>query len=207
MAIDSHKIVNLAQLREIYPAAKGRAKQKQLDALEKHSMRFIELSPFVVMSTNNKSGKLDASPRGGQPGFVKTWNENTILLPDAAGNNRLDSLENILATSQVGLLFMIPGVDETLRVNGQATISTDPQLIAMFADEPKTPISILVIKVEEAFLHCAKAFMRANLWSTDAQIKRSEMPTMGQMLKEQLQSEQPAESQEDMIKRYRSLIE
>ena len=200
-------MVNLTQLREVYPVAKGRAKQKQLDALEKHSMRFIELSPFVVISTSDKSGKLDASPRGGRPGFVKIQNENIILLPDAAGNNRLDSLENILATGQAGLLFMIPGVDETLRVNGQATISTAPQLIAMFSDEPKTPISVLLVKVEEVFLHCAKAFMRANLWSGDAQIERNEMPTMGQMLKEQLNSEQPAESQEDMIKRYRSLIE
>ena len=122
MTTDSHKIANLTQLRKVYPAAKGRAKQKQLDALEKHSKNFIELSPFVVMSTSDGRGKLDASPRGGRPGFVKVQDQNMILLPDAAGNNRLDSLENILATGQVGLLFMIPGVDETLRVNGEATM-------------------------------------------------------------------------------------
>ena len=203
----SYNITDLAQLREIYPEAKGRAKQKQLAALEKHSMRFIELSPFVVMSTSDISGKLDASPRGGRPGFVKVRDENMILLPDAAGNNRLDSLENILATGQVGLLFMIPGVDETLRLNGQATIRRDPELIEMFSDEPKIPISILQVSVEEVFLHCAKAFMRANLWSSEAQLERDKLPTMGQMLKEQLNSEQPAESQEDMLKRYRTLIE
>ncbi len=197
------KITDIDQLREFYGFPSGRAKEKALIKLEKHSINFIQTSPFLVMSTSNKEGNLDASPRGGNSGFVHVLNESTIIIPDAKGNNRLDSLTNIILTGQVGILFLIPGVDETLRVNGKAFISNDESYLSLFAFENKPPKTCIVITVKEVFLHCAKAFMRSKLWSVETKIDRNEIPTIGEMLKDQLKSTEPLESQEDMIKRYK----
>ena len=116
-------------LRALYPPAKERSVKKQLARLDKHCLRFIELSPFVVLASGSKEGLFDASPRGGEPGFVKSPDSATLLIPDAPGNNRLDTLENIIGTGRIGLLFLIPGVDETLRVNGSARLSDDAELL------------------------------------------------------------------------------
>ncbi len=195
-------IKNKQQLREIYANPGGRALTKTLTYLEKHSINFINHSPFLILSTANQSGQLDASPRGGQPGFVKVINSNKIILPDASGNNRLDSLENIIEHAYVGLLFFIPGVDETLRINGKAQIRIDQTLLDLFKAENKPPVSVLEIDIEEVFLHCAKALMRSKLWDKNAQINRADFPTMGQMLKDQLNDPNPAESLEAMRERY-----
>ncbi len=192
---------NESQLRELYGFPKGRASKKVLTTLEKHSKNFISKSPFVVLSTCDNNLKMDASPRGGDPGFVKISN-NQLLLPDFKGNNRIDSLVNISETQHIGLLFMIPGIDETLRINGKAELTTDPKILKLFANNSKTPISCIVVSIEEIFLHCAKAFMRSKLWDINAQIGPSEFPTMGTMLKEQLNSSEPAESRAAMIERY-----
>lgn len=192
---------NESQLRELYGFPKGRASKKVLTTLEKHSKNFISKSPFVVLSTCDNNLKMDASPRGGDPGFVKISN-NQLLLPDFKGNNRIDSLVNISETQHIGLLFMIPGIDETLRINGKAELTTDPKILKLFANSSKTPISCIVVSIEEIFLHCAKAFMRSKLWDINAQIGPSEFPTMGAMLKEQLNSSEPAESRAAMIERY-----
>src|SRR5262245_5579297 len=120
MIIDS-----IESLRGLYDAPTERAQKKEIRALDRHCRRFLELSPFVVLATADQAGNADASPRGGAPGFVKALDEHTLLIPDAPGNNRLDTLENILATGRIGLLFLIPGIDETLRVNGRATLSTE----------------------------------------------------------------------------------
>ena len=126
-------ITSKSQLREIYGFPKGRAKDKALESLEKHSIHFIENSPFIVLSTVDLDGKLDASPRGGEPGFVKISNNRQLLIPDFKGNNRVDSLSNIIVVSGgIGLLFMIPGIDETLRVNGTATITTSEEILHQF---------------------------------------------------------------------------
>lgn len=191
------------QLRNIYAFAKGRAKDKQLDALEKHSINFIRLSPFLTLSTHNKLGLVDCSPRGGEPGFVKVVNENCLLIADAKGNNRLDSLMNIVETGQAGCLFFIPGVDETLRVNGIARISTHPEHLELFQHEKRTPVSCIEISIKEVFLHCAKAFMRSNLWSETSKIERSNFPTMGRMINDQLAVTDIPEDQDDMVNRYR----
>ncbi len=195
-------IKNKQQLREIYAKPGGRALTKTLTNLEKHSINFINHSPFLILSTANQSGQLDASPRGGQPGFIKVINSNKIILPDASGNNRLDSLENIIEQDSVGLLFFIPGVDETLRINGKAQIRIDQTLLDLFKAENKPPVSVLEIDIEEVFLHCAKALMRSKLWDKNAQINRADFPTMGQMLKDQLNDPNPAESLEAMRERY-----
>ncbi len=192
-----------SQLRELYGFPSGRAKDKGLSSLEKHTIHFIERSPFLVMSTSNNAGKLDASPRGGEPGFVKVVHETEIVIPDAKGNNRLDSIVNIVETGTVGLLFLIPGVDETLRINGRASISTDIEYLELFASESNPPKACIIVTIEELFLHCAKAFMRSKLWDEKAKINRESFPTMGRMLKDQLGSVEAPESREDMIKRYK----
>lgn len=200
-------ITSIKQLREIYPEPKGRSVTKSLPKLEKHSINFINQSPFVMMSTVSAEGKLDSSPRGGEAGFVKVLDNNRIILPDASGNNRLDSLLNIVEQGQIGLLFFIPGVNETLRINGKASINVDESLFELFRNEKKTPKSFLDIQITEVFLHCAKALMRSKLWSVDAQIERASFPSMGQMLKDQLNDPEPAESQVDMEARYLKILE
>jgi PPOX class probable FMN-dependent enzyme len=145
---------------------------------------------------------MDASPRGGAAGFVKTPDSHTLLLPDAPGNNRLDSFTNIVESARVGLLFLIPGFDETLRVNGAAVLSTDPADIARCTDDKRAPKLVIRVGVQEVYLHCAKAFMRSRLWSADSHVPRSAMPTMGQMLNDQTGIETPPETQEEMARRY-----
>lgn len=196
------KIENISQLREIYGHPSGRAKDKAFAKLDKHAINFIEKSPFFVLSSSNKKGELDASPRGGAPGFVKVLNEIELIIPDAKGNNRIDSLSNIIETGQVGLLFLLPGIDETLRVNGKAYITADTEYLELFPFEQNTPKSYIIVNVEEMFLHCAKAFMRSNLWDKDSLLERSKFPTMGEMLKDQLKLKHPVETQETMITRY-----
>ena len=191
------------QLREIYGYAKGRAKDKQLPSLERHSCNFLAHSPFVTISTYAKSGSVDCSPRGGNPGFVKIINDNCIILPDGKGNNRLDSLVNIIETGQIGCLFLIPGVDETLRINGLARISTSPEYLNLFSDDRNPPKTCIEITIKEVFLHCAKALMRSELWSLKAQIDRADFPTMGAMINDQLSIKDDPETQEDMIARYK----
>jgi len=160
------------ELRLLYGWAKGRAKSKVLSELEKHSKNFILHSPFFVLSTYDKNGSTDTSPRGGKAGFVKILNDTTLLIPDAKGNNRVDSLVNILDTKRVGCLFLIPGIDETLRINGTAEISTDPQYLNDFPLEPKQPKTCIVLSINEVFLHCAKALMRSELWNPEHYLKR-----------------------------------
>lgn len=195
-------IDTLEQLREHYPPAQGRALSKQLDHLDPHCIAFIGLSPFAVLATGGAAGQLDASPRGGAPGFVQVLDRHTLLLPDAKGNNRLDSFSNIAETGRAGLLFMIPGVDETLRVNGEASLSDDAALLALFAGERNAPRLVMRLRVAEAYLHCAKALMRSRLWDSAAQVERSVLPSMGQMISDQTGGSATLESQAQMLARY-----
>ena len=197
-----NKITTVNQLRELYDFPRGRAKDKVLEALEKHAINFISKSPFLLISSISSNGKMDVSPRGGTPGFVKISDSGELLIPDAKGNNRLDSLTNILETNTIGLIFLLPGIDETLRINGSAYITTDESVLNHFDSEDKLPVSCLVISVEETFLHCAKALMRSKLWRGDYQIAPKDFPSMGVMLKDQLKSTDEAETRDEMIQRY-----
>ena len=194
------------RLRELYDAPRGRAVTKELTRLDRHCRRFIELSPFVVIASGGTGGAMDASPRGGEPGFVQAPDEHTLLIPDSPGNNRLDTMENILATGQVGLLFMIPGIDETLRVNGAARLLEAPDVLARFAAMPRAPKLAIEVRVAQAYLHCAKAFMRSKLWDPARHLPRSALPSTGEMIREQSGSTDPIESQEAMIERYKALL-
>jgi PPOX class probable FMN-dependent enzyme len=197
MQITSHE-----QLRMLYAEPGERARRKQLPALDRHCKAFIALSPFVVLATSDAQGRVDATPRGGAPGFVVVPDEHTLLLGDAPGNNRLDALQNLIENPRAGLLFMVPGVDETLRVNGRVVLSTDPADVAACSGALRAPKVVLRLTVEEAFLHCAKAFMRSQLWQPDARIERDRLPTMGQMLHEQIGLDTPVETQAQMLQRY-----
>lgn len=196
------KITSPSQLRTLYGNPADRAQNKVMTELDTHAITFLENSPFVVISTCDTSGHMDTSPRGGLPGFVKVMDSNTIAIPDSKGNNRVDSLINIIETGQIGSLFFLPGMDETLRINGTAHISLNPDHLQLFSSENHPPKTCVILHVQEVFLHCAKALMRSKLWSAEAQIHRSTFPTMGQMLKDQLGSKEAPESQEEMVKRY-----
>ncbi|MBP8307191.1 MAG: pyridoxamine 5'-phosphate oxidase family protein [Burkholderiaceae bacterium] len=195
-------IETIEQLRALYAPAKERARLKQLAQMDPHCRRFIELSPFVVMASSDAGHGMDASPRGGAPGFAKTLDPHTVLIGDAPGNNRLDTLENILATGTIGLLFMIPGVDETLRINGTARLTCDPAVLRLFDAEKNRPRLAIEVTVTQAYLHCAKALMRSRLWHPSALQDRSVLPTMGEMIGSQIGMAGAPESQEAMLARY-----
>ena len=196
------QITTHAELLSLYAAPQERALKKELPALDRHCRDFIALSPFVVLSTGSAGHELDASPRGGEPGFVKVTEAGELLLPDWPGNNRLDSLKNIVSTGRVGLLFLIPGFDETLRVNGGAVLSTDVDDLQRCANDRRTPKLVIRVGVTAAYLHCAKAFLRSRLWSTASQVERKRLPTLGQMISEQTGVQAVPETREEMERRY-----
>lgn len=174
----SHDIATVADLEALYAKPAGASVAKELDYLHPHYRAFVEASPFCLLSTMNDKGG-DCSPRGDAPGFVQILDERTLLLPDRRGNNRIDSLRNIIADARVGLLFLIPGINETLRVSGTATVSTDPDLIARCMVQGKAPTTVLVIRIRSVFFQCARALLRSHLWSPDAQIPREALPSTG----------------------------
>ena len=181
-----HTITSREELRSIYKQPGEGAVKKALSQLDPHCIAFIARSPFCVLSTSDQNGRLDASPKGGDPGFLKVRDASTVLLPDWPGNNRLDSFENILDNPHVGLMLMIPGMDETLRLNGSAVLSTDPALREELSIKGKLPISVLVITVEDVYIHCARALWRSDLWNAEKHINRVDFPSMGQILADQV---------------------
>ena len=195
-------IESMSDLRSIYAEPKARSLAKQLDRLDPHCRKFIGLSPFLVLATTGKDGRVDASPRGGAPGFVAVIDDRRLHLPDALGNNRLDSYTNIVETGRCGTIFFLPGMDETLRINGRARLRNEPEILARFPRERHPPRVVVEIDVEEAYLHCAKALMRSRLWSDDHRIDRDMFPSMGQMIKDQSGSPEPAETRQEMLARY-----
>lgn len=173
------------ELRALFPATHALAAAKCLAHLDKHCRDFIARSPFLCIGTQTPEGAADVSPRGDPRGFVTVLDDQTLLIPDRPGNNRLDTQANIIAHPAVGLLFMIPGFDETLRINGTAYITRDPDLLAMTEVKGRTSTTAIVVRVDEAFLHCAKAFRRAKLWDLAERQDRKEMPSLMNMMLDQ----------------------
>jgi PPOX class probable FMN-dependent enzyme len=190
--LDQCAVTAETTLRESYASPSERAARKTLQKLDPHMRRLISLSPFLCLGTSSDSGA-DVTPRGDSPGFVHVLDDTTLLIPDWPGNNRLDSLSNVVANPRVGLLFFVPGMEETLRVNGEAEIITGPEVLRRWDVNGKHPKSVLRVTVREAFLHCGKAILRSRLWKDDYKIDRSEMPPYGQMLKDQTHVAQTAE--------------
>ena len=186
------RIVDETSLRDLYPPPIERARLKTLHRLDEHCRNFIAHSPFVCLGTSSERGA-DLAPRGDEPGFVHVLDDVTLAIPDWPGNNRLDSFSNIVTNPQVALLFLIPGVQETLRVNGTAEITTRNELLARWERNGKGPKTAVVITVREAFLHCGKALIRSRLWEDDYRIERTALPSYGQMLKDHTQIDESVE--------------
>lgn len=172
-------------LRGLFQPTHDLAAKKSLGALDKHARAFIQRSPFLCIGTQDRDGKADVSPRGDPAGFVRILDRHTLAIPDRPGNNRLDTLANIVANPSVGILFIVPGFDDTLRVNGQATLVTDPELLGEMSVRDRVPNLAIVVRVGEVFLHCAKAFRRSRLWDPDLFQDRSEMPSLPNIILDQ----------------------
>lgn len=197
-----------ATLREMIGRAEGLAAKKSLRRLDRYCRQFIGLSPFLVIGTQSADGRADVSPRGDPAGFVQVLDDQRIAIPERPGNKRLDTLSNILENPAVGLLFMIPGFEETLRINGRATLSRDPHLLERMTIHNRPPKVAILVRVEEAFLHCAKAFKRSNLWDPAARADRKVMPSLGRMILEQVaEAERDSRPDESKVEQIDQAIE
>lgn len=177
-------------------------KAKISDRLNGLTRQFVERSPFLCLATSGADGSCDVSPRGDPPGFVKVLDDRTLLLPDRPGNKLADSHRNVLENPHVALLFVVPGVTDTFRVNGRASIVDDPELLEPCAVEGKTPKLGLLIEVEEAYTHCSKAFLRAQLWDPDRYVDRAELPSNGELLRSVGADVEPAQYDAERAERY-----
>jgi PPOX class probable FMN-dependent enzyme len=184
MGGDEHIITTTEQLETLYSDAPyGPALYKETDRITAQYRKLIEAAPFVVLATSGPDG-LDCSPRGDPPGFVRVVDETTLVIPDRRGNNRIDSLRNLVRDPRIALLFLIPGVGETMRINGRAKISTDPKLTESFVVNGKVPKCVLVVTVEKAYFQCTKAIIRSKLWDPASIVDRKTLPTPGSILAE-----------------------
>ena len=181
-----------SDLKTIYPKPSPRVIAKARPEIDGHAKKFIAMSPFCVLATSGTDGSVDASPRGGNPGFVGVAGPNRLLMPDRSGNNRIDSFRNIVEGSGfVQLIFFVPGIDETLRVGGTGTLSAEPELLASMEEFGKLPRAVLSIGVHEAYFHCGKALMRARLWSPDTRVERAIFPSISQVIHDQTKLGEP----------------
>ena len=193
MAIDS-----VAKLRAVYRPPRARSGLKVLDHLDVHCRNFVALSPLCVISSSRADGRADASPRGDLPGsLAHVLDDKTLLLPDRPGNRQLDTLTNLVERPYVGLVFFVPGWNETLRINGRVEIVSEREFLAPLAIRGKLPILVLKVTVEQAYLHCAKALIRARIWEPEARVERSRFPTYGQVLADQIAGADAAEIDAD----------
>jgi PPOX class probable FMN-dependent enzyme len=195
---DPHRITSLSSLERLYGQAAPNSLRKEIGHLHPVYRALVEASPFVVLATSGPSG-LDASPRGDAPGFVAVQDEHTLLLPDRRGNNRLDSLRNILVDPRVALLFMVPGVGETLRVNGHAHISTAPDLLQRFRVQDKAPTSVLVVHIVTVYFQCSKSLIRSRLWDAATHVDRAQLPSAGTILSTLTQAEVDAKAYDQAL--------
>lgn len=193
------KVIDEEELRAMHGEVGELAAKKTLTELDVHTIRFIGLSPFLCIASSRKSGPADISPRGDAPGFVLVIDYKRILIPDRTGNNRLDTASNIIENGHVGLIFMVPGLNETLRINGRAQICTSTELLSRLVVNGKVPKTGVLVEVDEVMFQCAKALVRSRLWETDYKMDRSAMPPLGEILKDQIETSISSEQAEAMI--------
>ena len=195
-------ITSETELRDVIGSTTPVVQSKISDRLNDLTRQFVERSPFMLLATSSTDGTCDVSPRGDPAGFVSILDEKTLLVPERPGNKLADSLRNILANPNVGLLFLIPGVGDTLRVNGRDTLTTDDGLLEALAVEGKTPKLALLIEVDEVFTHCSKAFIRSDLWNSEQHIERDELPSQGEILHSLNSSVDPDQYDVERAERY-----
>lgn len=200
------KITEQTQLRDLYKMPSDRAANKSIYKLDDHARRFIELASYFTISSIDENGFIDTSPKGGEPGFVKVVGENEILFPDSRGNNRLDTFHNVLANSKVGLMFLVQGVDETLRLKGSVTLLDDEESLGLVSDAKFRPTIAVKVTVTELFFHCGKAAMRSQLWDAGYKIDRTEFPSIAKIMKDQQNLVEQPISQEEIEKHYRETL-
>jgi PPOX class probable FMN-dependent enzyme len=195
-----------SDLKTIYPEPTPRVIAKARPAIDAYGQKFIAMSPFCVLATSGSDGSVDASPRGGNPGFVHVAGPNQLLMPDRSGNNRIDSFRNIVEGSGfVQLIFFVPGIDETLRVGGKGKLSADPDLLASMEEFGKLPRAVLSIAVAEAYFHCGKALVRSRLWSPETRVDRAVLPSITQMIHDQTSLGDP-DTQAEVEARYKTQL-
>ncbi|CAN7448547.1 pyridoxamine 5'-phosphate oxidase family protein [Bosea sp. LjRoot237] len=202
----SKTVDDATQLRSIVGEVHPLAEKKVLDRLDQFCRDFIALSPFLVLASADDEGRADASPRGDGPGFVQVLDDRTLLIPDRRGNNRVDSYGNVLSAPGVGLVFFVPGITETLRVNGRARMTTDAALLEPLAMQEKAPKLGLIVEVDEAYFHCGKALIRSKLWAQESQVERGSFPTLGRIVAEQTKAIDAAEADANMEEGYRTRL-
>ncbi|MGI8989847.1 MAG: pyridoxamine 5'-phosphate oxidase family protein [Bryobacteraceae bacterium] len=193
-------------VRSHYGEPSHMSKAKQLDRLDRHCKAFIALSPFLVIATTGVDGRADASPRGDAPGFVAVLDDWTLVVPDRTGNKRADTVLNLTATPFVGILFMVPGIHETLRVNGPARVTIDPAILDPLAVHGKTPVAGLVVTAEEVFFHCGKPLIRADLWNPERRVPRGSFPSLGKILADQIAGGKAEEYERGIEEAYRTRL-
>lgn len=203
---ESRTLRSVDELRRLYKEPRATAKLKALDRLDQFHKDFIALSPFFVLASCNAGGHADASPRGDLPGFVRTPDDHTLLIPDRPGNNRIDTMTNIVSSPGVGLIFFVPGFNETVRVNGFATILHDAALCAEFAVNEKPALSVMRVTVSEAFFHCGKALMRSRLWDAASYRDRATFASHGRILAEQTTTLSVEDSEAYVAKSYKERL-
>ena len=201
----AHRITSLAELDALYGAANPLAIAKEAPRLTEPYRRFVELAPFVAIATQGAGG-LDCTPRGDPGAVAVVLDDKTVAIPDRRGNNRLDTLSNIIANPAVGLMFMIPGVNEVLRVNGSAELRIDAELTSRFLVQGRAPKLVILVHVAEAYLHCPKALMRSSLWDSDRHVERSVLPSLSEMLRDQIAPGETFEAPESAIARYKTQL-
>jgi PPOX class probable FMN-dependent enzyme len=199
-------IETVADIRERYGEPTERAVKKQLPRLETHSRAFIALSPFLVIASSDANGRVDASPKGDAPGFVRVIDDETLLIPDRLGNNRMDTISNLLAAPGVGLIFFVPGLRETLRVNGNARVTIDAALLEPCAAGGKMPRSGILVAVEEVYFHCGKALIRSDLWNPQKMLKHADFPSLGRIITEQIGEGDAAAAERVTEEHYRTRL-
>jgi len=209
MKIDQGEIVgSLAELDALTERASGGAAGKTMRRIDQYARQYIGLSPFCCLATGDGSGHADVTPRGDKPGFVRILDNTTLLIPERPGNNRMDSLRNIIENPSLGLLFFIPGFEDTLRINGRGHVTKDPRLLAESTVDGKMPKLGIIVSVDEAFLHCVKAFRRSRLSDAGAQVPRATMPTLARMIMDQMaEKADEAKPAEAAVKAFDAQIE
>jgi PPOX class probable FMN-dependent enzyme len=198
--------ISASDLATVYPAPSPRVIAKARAEIDAYAAKFIGMSPFCVLATSGSDGSVDASPRGGNPGFIHVVSPTQLVMPDRSGNNRIDSFRNIVEGSgQLQLIFFVPGIDETLRVGGTGKLSAEPELLASMEEFGKSPRAVLNIAVREVYFHCGKALMRSKLWSPDVKVERAVLPSIGEIIYDQTALGEP-EPQAAVEARYRTQL-
>jgi PPOX class probable FMN-dependent enzyme len=206
MAVTDHLVTTIEQLEAVYGEPYGPAVAKEIDYISAGYSKLIEAAPFVAIATGSSDG-FDCSPKGDAPGFVRILDDKTLAIPDRPGNNRIDGYRNILRDPHVALLFLIPGIGETLRVNGRASISIEPDLMQSFAVNGKLPRSVLIVHIETIFFHCSKAIVRSKLWDEATKIDRKSLPSTGSIIAEVSQGRLGGEAYDrDAPERIKSML-